>query len=79
MSTALRERTLETLKLGHYAERTTKSYVDWLIRRSGPLGERSLPLLHHGVAESSRLKPRLHPHPVEPDPVARIGVGVAAG
>ena len=34
MSTALRERTLETLKLGHYAERTTKSYVDWLIRLS---------------------------------------------
>jgi integrase/recombinase XerD len=32
MSTALRERTLETLKLGHYAERTTKSYIDWLIR-----------------------------------------------
>lgn len=34
MSTALRERTIETLKLGHYAERTTKSYIDWLIRLS---------------------------------------------
>ena len=34
MSTPLRERTLETLKLGHYAERTTKSYIDWLIRIS---------------------------------------------
>jgi integrase/recombinase XerD len=34
MSTALRKRTLETLKLGHYAERTTKSYIDWLIRIS---------------------------------------------
>ncbi len=34
MSTTLRERTIDTLKLGHYAERTIKSYIDWLIRLS---------------------------------------------
>lgn len=34
MSTALRERTINTLKLGHYAERTIQTYIDWLIRLS---------------------------------------------
>ncbi len=34
MSTALRERTIDILKLGHYAERTIKTYIDWLIRIS---------------------------------------------
>ena len=34
MSTALRERTINTLKLGHYAERTIRTYIDWLIRLS---------------------------------------------
>jgi len=34
MSTTLRERTLDTLKLGHYSERTTETYIDWLIRLS---------------------------------------------
>ncbi len=34
MSTALREQTINTLKLGHYSERTIKSYLDWLIRIS---------------------------------------------
>lgn len=34
MSTALRQRTIETLTLGHYAERTITTYVDWLIRLS---------------------------------------------
>jgi len=32
MSTALREKTINTLKLGHYSERTEKTYIDWLIR-----------------------------------------------
>jgi integrase/recombinase XerD len=34
MSTTLREQTLNTLKLGHYSERTSKTYIDWLIRLS---------------------------------------------
>jgi len=34
MSTALREQTINTLKLGYYAERTIKSYIDWLTRIS---------------------------------------------
>jgi len=34
MSTALREQTINTLKLGHYSERTIKTYIDWLIRIS---------------------------------------------
>jgi len=34
MSTALREKTINTLKLGHYSERTEKTYIDWLIRLS---------------------------------------------
>lgn len=34
MSTSLRERTLDTLTLGHYSERTIKTYIDWLIRLS---------------------------------------------
>lgn len=34
MTTALRERTINTLKLGHYAERTIHTYIDWLIRLS---------------------------------------------
>lgn len=34
MSTTLRKRTLETLKLGHYSERTTQTYIDWLVRLS---------------------------------------------
>lgn len=33
MSTkSLRQRTIETLKLGHYSERTITTYIDWLIR-----------------------------------------------
>ena len=31
-TTSLRQRTINTLKLGHYAERTIKTYIDWLIR-----------------------------------------------
>jgi site-specific recombinase XerD len=34
MSTPLRERTIDTLKLGHYSERTMETYIDWLIRLS---------------------------------------------
>jgi site-specific recombinase XerD len=34
MSTTLREQTLNTLKLGHYSERTIKTYIDWLIHIS---------------------------------------------
>jgi len=34
MSTALRERTLDTLTLGYYSERTIKTYIDWLVRIS---------------------------------------------
>jgi len=34
MSTALRERTVNTLKLGHYSERTIQTYMDWLTRIS---------------------------------------------
>lgn len=34
MCTPLRERTINTLKLGHYSERTTETYIDWLIRLS---------------------------------------------
>lgn len=34
MCTALREQTINTLKLGHYSERTMKNYIDWLIRLS---------------------------------------------
>ena len=34
MSTALREQTINILKLGHYSKRTIKSYLDWLIRIS---------------------------------------------
>ncbi len=34
MSTALRKQTINTLTLGHYSERTTKTYIDWLIRLS---------------------------------------------
>ncbi len=34
MSTSLREKTINTLTLGHYAERTKKTYIDWLIRIS---------------------------------------------
>jgi len=34
MSTALREQTINTLTLGHYSERTIKTYIDWLIRIS---------------------------------------------
>ena len=30
----LRQRTIDTLTLGHYSERTIKSYIDWLIRLS---------------------------------------------
>lgn len=30
--TPLRQRTLDTLTLGHYAERTIETYIDWLIR-----------------------------------------------
>lgn len=32
MSTPLRERTINTLRLGHYSERTIDTYVGWLIR-----------------------------------------------
>lgn len=31
-TTPLRQRTIDTLKLGHYSERTITSYIDWLIR-----------------------------------------------
>jgi integrase/recombinase XerD len=31
-TTPLRQRTLETLTLGHYSERTIKTYIDWLAR-----------------------------------------------
>ena len=31
-TTPLRQRTIDTLKLGHYSERTIKTYIDWLIR-----------------------------------------------
>jgi len=31
-TTLLRQRTIETLKLGHYSERTIKTYIDWLAR-----------------------------------------------
>jgi len=31
-TTPLRERTIETLKLGHYCERTIDTYIAWLIR-----------------------------------------------
>ena len=34
MSTALREQTLNTLTLGHYAQRTRDRYIDWLIQIS---------------------------------------------
>lgn len=34
MSTSLREQTINTLKLGHYAQRTRDTYLDWLIRLS---------------------------------------------
>lgn len=34
MSTALREQTINTLKLGNYSERTIRTYIDWLIRIS---------------------------------------------
>lgn len=34
MSTPLRERTIDTLRLGHYSERTIHTYVGWLIRLS---------------------------------------------
>ncbi len=30
--TPLRQRTIETLKLGHYSKRTITTYIDWLIR-----------------------------------------------
>ena len=32
MSTPLRERTINTLRLGHYSERTIHTYIGWLIR-----------------------------------------------
>lgn len=31
-TTPLRQRTINTLKLGHYSERTIKTYIDWLAR-----------------------------------------------
>jgi integrase/recombinase XerD len=31
-TTPLRQRTIDTLTLGHYSERTIKTYIDWLIR-----------------------------------------------
>jgi len=34
VSTSLRDQTINTLKLGHYSERTIKTYIDWLIRIS---------------------------------------------
>ncbi len=34
MSTALREQTINILKLGNYSERTIRTYIDWLIRIS---------------------------------------------
>ena len=30
----LRQRTIDTLRLGHYSERTIKTYIDWLVRIS---------------------------------------------
>lgn len=33
-TTPLRQRTIDTLTLGHYSERTIKTYIDWLIRLS---------------------------------------------
>lgn len=33
-TTPLRQRTIDTLMLGHYSERTIKTYIDWLIRLS---------------------------------------------
>jgi len=30
----LRQRTIDTLRLGHYSERTIKAYIDWLVRIS---------------------------------------------
>ena len=33
--TALRERTIQTLRLGHYAERTIDTYINWLARLAG--------------------------------------------
>lgn len=32
MSTPLRERTINTLRVGHYAERTIETYIGWLTR-----------------------------------------------
>ena len=32
MSTPLRERTINTLRVGHYSERTIHTYIQWLIR-----------------------------------------------
>lgn len=34
MSTTLRDQTINTLRLGHYSERTIKTYIDWLVRIS---------------------------------------------
>jgi hypothetical protein len=34
MSTTLRERTINTLRVGHYSERTIDTYIGWLIRLS---------------------------------------------
>ena len=31
-TTPLRQRTIDTLKLGHYSERTITTYIDWLVR-----------------------------------------------
>ncbi len=31
-TTPLRKRTIDTLKIGHYSERTITTYIDWLIR-----------------------------------------------
>ena len=31
-TTPLRQRTIDTLKLGHYSERTITTYIDWLAR-----------------------------------------------
>ena len=33
-TTPLRQRTINTLKLGHYSERTITTYISWLIRLS---------------------------------------------
>lgn len=35
MSTPLRERTIQTLQLGHYSERTIHTYIGWLSRLAG--------------------------------------------